>query len=140
MSSSPEVTSYSFLYTASLNLASTTFIGGISWGIMTSLYVVCIYSLMRRLRSSGDASRKTILLASWITIMWILSSTSTIANAYCDIYAFSWEMNYPGGPTAYMATQWNQPIPSLAAWTSSLTTWFADGLVVSPRLRPNIHI
>ncbi|KAF8550779.1 hypothetical protein OG21DRAFT_1513639, partial [Imleria badia] len=129
--SSSEVTSYSFLYAASLNLASTTFIGGVSWGVMTSLYVVCMYSLMRKFRSSGDASRRTILLAGWITIMWILSSISTITNAYCEIYAFSWEMNYAGGPVVYLASEWNQSVPSLVEWTYSLTMWFADGLVVS---------
>ncbi|KAF8550424.1 hypothetical protein OG21DRAFT_1514049 [Imleria badia] len=128
--SSSEVTSYSFLYAASLNLASTTFIGGISWGVMTSLYVVCMYSLMRNFHSSGDASRKTVLLTGWITTMWILSSISTIANAYCDIYAFSWEINYPGGPATYLASEWNQPVPSLGGWTYSLTMWFADGLAL----------
>jgi len=122
--------SYSDLYAGSMNLASTTFIGGVSWGLMTYLYAVCMYSLWRNFRSSGEASRKTILLAGWITIMWILSSFSTIANAYCAIYAYTWQKNYPGGPLAYMANEWNQPVPLLAAWTYSVTIWFADGLVL----------
>ena len=49
-------------------------------------------------------------------------------------YAYSWQLNYPRGPDAYLANEWNQPLPLLVVWTYTLAMWFADGLVVSLEL------
>lgn len=130
--SSSEAVPYDVLYAGSISLAATTFISGISWALMTALYVVCTYSLVQSLRSTQPRG-KTILLAVWITVLWILSSLSTIANAYCSIYAYSWKMDYPGEPIIYLAGIWNQPVPALAYTTYLLTMWFADAMMV--RLR-----
>ena len=121
---------YTLLYEGSIYLTATTFVSGISCGLMTALYSVCMYNLVRDLRSTR-ATRRTALLTVWITILWILSSLSTIANAYCTIYAYSWKMDYPGGPMAYFAQEWNAPMPVLAYATYILTMWFADALMVS---------
>ena len=130
--SSPEPPPYDVLYAGSISLTATTFVSGISWGVMTCLYAVCMHSLLRNLRSAQLAS-KTALLAAWITVMWILSSLCTIANAYCTIYAYSWKMDYPGGPVGYLAGIWNQPVPGLAYSTYLLAMWFADAMMVSSR-------
>ena len=97
---------------------------------MTALYSVCIYNLLRDLRSTGT-TRKTALLTVWITILWMLSSISTIANAYCTIYAYTWEMGYPGGPATYLNDIWSKPVPVLVYSTYIITTWLADVMMVS---------
>jgi len=127
--SSSEAVSYDVLYAASISLTATTFVAGISWAFMTALYALCMYSLVRSLRST-QPTRRTALLAAWITVLWILSSLSTIANAYCTIYAYSWKMNYPGEPIIYLASIWNQPVPALAYSTYLLTMWFADAMML----------
>ena len=128
--SSSEVPPYDVLYSASISLTASTFVSGISWGVMTSLYSVCMYSLVRDLRSTR-ATRRTAVLTVWITALWILSSLSTIANAYSSIYAYSWQLDYSGGPNAYLVDQWNKPIAVLAYSTYILTMWLADAMMVS---------
>ncbi|KAG9312274.1 hypothetical protein JVU11DRAFT_7578 [Chiua virens] len=120
--------SYEVLYGGSIDLVATTFVSGISWGIMTSFYAVCMHNLIRNLRSRSYSSRKTVLLTAWVTILWILSSLSSFANAYCRIYAYSWELDYPGGPSAYLADAWGQPVPTLTYTAFVLAMWFADAL------------
>lgn len=39
-------------------------------------------------------------------------------------------MDYPGGPIAYLADEWNHPMPALAYWTYLMTMWFADALML----------
>ncbi|KAI6104701.1 hypothetical protein EDD16DRAFT_1492485 [Pisolithus croceorrhizus] len=120
---------YSVLYAASVSLTAVTFVAGISWGLMTALYVPCMYSLTcHRRRSTQTITRRTVLVV-WITILWISSSLSTLANAYCNLYAYSWQLDYPGGPITYLADQWNRPMPALAYWTYYITMWFADALM-----------
>ncbi|KAI6103421.1 hypothetical protein F5141DRAFT_207407 [Pisolithus sp. B1] len=121
---------YSVLYAASVSLTAVTFVAGISWGLMTALYVPCMYSLTcHRRRSTQTITRRTVLVV-WITILWISSSLSTLANAYCNLYAYSWQLDYPGGPITYLADQWNRPMPALAYWTYYITMWFADALML----------
>ncbi|KAG9316174.1 hypothetical protein JVU11DRAFT_2195 [Chiua virens] len=129
MSSSSGTPSF-LLYDGAVYLTGTTFVVGVTWGLMTALYVVCMHSLIRNLRSP-KASRKTAMLTAWITILWILSSLSSIANVYCTLDAFTWQWNYPGGPFTYLADHWNQPVPKLAYTTYLLAMWFADALMVS---------
>ncbi|KAI9572372.1 hypothetical protein HD554DRAFT_2186146 [Boletus coccyginus] len=129
--SSSDALPYDVLYAASISLTATTFVSGISWGFMTSLYAVCMYSLIGNLRSTrAKATSKTALLTAWITVLWILSSLSTIANAYCSIYAYSWQMDYPGGPPTYLANIWSQSVPALAYSTYLLTMWLADAMML----------
>lgn len=130
--SSSEVPPYSDLYAASVSLTATTFIAGISWGIMTAFYSVCICGLVRNLRSA-NATRKIALLAIWITVLWFSATLSTLGNAICSIYAYSWQMAYPGGPAAYLAGIWNMPLPAMTVATYILTMWFGDAMMVSSR-------
>ncbi|KAI6095980.1 hypothetical protein F5141DRAFT_1012559 [Pisolithus sp. B1] len=89
-----------------------------------------MYSLTcHRRRSTQTITRRTVLVV-WITILWISSSLSTLANAYCNLYAYSWQLDYPGGPITYLADQWNRPMPALAYWTYYITMWFADALML----------
>lgn len=118
------------LYAASIRLTATTFVAGISLGIMTSLYTVCMYHLIRNLVHSTGTTRRTVRLTAWITALWTFSSISTIANAYCTIYAYAWQLDYPGGPATYLAVRWNKPVPILAYVTYIVTTWLADALMV----------
>ncbi|KAI6103415.1 hypothetical protein F5141DRAFT_1130478 [Pisolithus sp. B1] len=106
---------YSVLYAASVSLTAVTFVSGISWALMTALYTI---------------TRRTVLLVVWISILWVSSSLSTLANAYCALYAYSWQMDYPGGPVTYLADEWNRPMPALAYWTYFITMWFADALML----------
>ena len=122
---------HDILYRGSVYLAATTFVSGISCGIMTALYSVCIYNLLHDLHSTGTM-RRTALLTVWITILWMLSSVSAIANAYCTIYAYTWEMGYPGGPPTYLNDIWSKPVPVLVYSTYIITTWLADAMMVSP--------
>ena len=118
------------LYSGSINLTASTFISGISFGTMTFLYLICTYNLVRDLRSTR-ATRKTALLMAWITPLWVLSSISTIANTSQCIYAYSWQMGYPGGPEAYLSASWDKPM-AISLFTSYiLTMWLADAVVVS---------
>lgn len=119
----------SVLYAGSIALTATTFVAGVSWGIMTAFYSVCMYGLIRNLRLA-KATRKTALLAAWITVLWIFSTLSTLANAIGTIYAYSWQMNYPGGPASYILDTWNKPLPILTVTAFILTMWFADGMMV----------
>lgn len=121
---------YSVLYAASVSLTAVTFVSGISWGLMTALYVLCMYSLTCRRRPTQTITRTTVLSAVWITILWVSSSLSTLANTYCALYAYSWQMDYPGGPITYLADEWNRPMPALAYWTYFITMWFADALML----------
>ncbi|KAG9312275.1 hypothetical protein JVU11DRAFT_7579 [Chiua virens] len=112
--------SHDVLYGGSINLVATTFVSGISWGFMTSLYAVCVHSLICNLRSR-NASRKNVLLTAWVSVLWVLSSLSSFANAYCTLYAYSWQLDYPGGPFVYLGNEWSQPVPTLAFTTYVLT-------------------
>ncbi|KAI6132252.1 hypothetical protein EDD16DRAFT_1535631, partial [Pisolithus croceorrhizus] len=56
--------------------------------------------------------------------------SSTLANAYCALYAYSWQMDYPGGPVTYLADEWNRPMSALAYWTYFIMMWFADALML----------
>ena len=52
-----------------------------------------------------------------------------MAAAYCTLYEYSWQLDYPGGPAAYL--NWNTPIPTLVYTTYLLTMWFADAMMVN---------
>ncbi|KAI6104696.1 hypothetical protein EDD16DRAFT_1439023, partial [Pisolithus croceorrhizus] len=118
------------LYAASVSLTAVTFVSGISWALMTALYVLCMCGLTCHRRSTQTITRRTVLLVVWISILWVSSSLSTLANAYCALYAYSWQMDYPGGPVTYLADEWNRPMPALAYWTYFITMWFADALML----------
>ncbi|KAG9316361.1 hypothetical protein JVU11DRAFT_2394 [Chiua virens] len=114
---------------AGTTIPASIFVSGISWGFTTSLYSVCTHNLARNLRST-KARKKTFLLIAWISLLWTLSSLSTMIYAYYNIYAYSWELEYPGGPVVYLADIWNQPLPVLAYATNICTMWLADAILL----------
>ena len=119
-------------FNASVFLTATTFIAGILWGFTTSLYSLSMYSLIRSLRPAKATNKTTLLvLIVWSTTLWVLSSLFTMAAAYCTLYEYSWQLDYPGGPAAYL--NWNTPIPTMAYSTYLLTMWFADAMMVSTK-------
>ncbi|KAG9312276.1 hypothetical protein JVU11DRAFT_7580 [Chiua virens] len=96
---------------------------------MTSMYVVCVQSLIRNF-CSARSSGKTTSLTAWATILWILSTISTVADAYCTLYAYSWQLDFPGGPILYLDSIQGQPVPALSYATYLLTMWVADAMML----------
>ncbi|KAH7918828.1 hypothetical protein BV22DRAFT_1041483 [Leucogyrophana mollusca] len=122
------------LFMNDISLLSSTSISGMAYGIMITLYSLCVYSLYQTLPSSKlDRSRwrRTWYQLAYISIMFLLGTLFAVANAWRALLPYFDDPSLLGSPTGYTDSLWSDSISRMGTASFIISNWMGDGLVVS---------
>jgi hypothetical protein len=117
-------------------------------GIATVLFVQSFFAHLRMLRKPGvDNQRSKKIQLVYICAIFICATILMVAEGYVNGVAALEYPLYPGGSYAWSLANYNDPIFMLTQVPFAVTTWLADGFMVSRagsvrgknHLRCNLH-
>lgn len=133
-------------------MAATTLIG-FTYGIMSTLYCMTTYFLLKKLfrRNTRSGShpqslsktrtewRKTLFYIVYTSILFILATLYTAGNSQNAIVAYVDNRSYSGGPYQYFIMYMaGQNVMVMTDITSLIILWMTDGLIVSVTSRAHV--
>lgn len=119
------------LFADSLNLVATTTIEGTAYGIMFTLYIICVHFLRRKLGNRKDKDSRTWFFLVYTSCMFILGTLYTVSSARTIQLAYVNHRLFDAGPAAYDILIFSEPINILGIVSYVIANWFADALIVS---------
>lgn len=117
------------LLTDQVNLIASTTITGVSFGIVLCLYIVCLNTLIKDLKTDG---RRTACIGIvYTTVMLLLGAVYCASNARSTQEAYVDNKNFPGGPNAYANFIFDQPITIAGLIAFFGANWMTDAILAS---------
>lgn len=117
------------LFYDTINLMAFTSVGNVAYGIMLTLYTICVHYLWTRMASENK--RTTTFYLCYITTMALLGTLYIASNTQLVDLAYVKHRLYPDGPGGYTLFLYSQPGTVLGVIYWTLINFMADGLVVS---------
>lgn len=129
-----------------INLIAATTLLGATYGIMSTLFCMSTYSLLKKLfrrnaRSGSHSNslsrsrtewRKTLFYLTYTSVLFVLATLYTAGNSQNAIVAYVDNRLYPGGPYQYYITfMAGQSVMVMTDVTSLIILWMTDALIVS---------
>lgn len=136
-----------------INLIAATTLLGVTYGIMSALFCMTTYSLLKKLlrrnaRSGSHSNslsrsrtewRKTLLYLVYTSILFVLATLYAAGNSQNAIVAYVDNRLYPGGPYQYYITfMVGQTVMVMTDVTSLIILWMTDALIVSVDSRAHV--
>lgn len=115
-----------------VNLIASTTINGVAYGVVLTLYLICLHALFQQLRS-GVRKNQAIFSGLYITVMFALGTVYCAVNSRITQLAYVNDRNFPGGPADFAVFVFSTPINIAGAVAFFITSWMNDALLV--RLR-----
>ncbi|PPR06714.1 hypothetical protein CVT24_013034 [Panaeolus cyanescens] len=112
-----------------VNLIASTTINGVAYGVVLTLYLVCVYALIQQFRA-GIRKNQAIWSGVYITIMFALGTVYCAVNSRITQLAYVNFRNFPGGPAAFAVFVFSTPINIAGAAAFFITSWMNDALLV----------
>ncbi|PPQ71932.1 hypothetical protein CVT24_007906 [Panaeolus cyanescens] len=117
------------LLNEAVNLIASTTLNGLAYGVVLTLYCICIYTLVLQF-IEGSRRRHIIFSGIYITVMFACGTVYCAANARLTQLAYVNFRNFPGGPAVYALYEFNTPISIAGATAFMMTTWMNDALLI----------
>ncbi|KAF8550106.1 hypothetical protein OG21DRAFT_1420211 [Imleria badia] len=128
-----------------INLIAATTLLGVTYGIVTTLYCMTTYSLLKKLfrrntRSGSHSNslsrsrtewRKTLFYLTYTSILFVLATLYAAGNSQNAIVAYVDNRLYPGGPYQYyIMFMAGQGVMVMTDVTSLVILWMTDALIL----------
>lgn len=133
-----------------INLIAATTLLGVTYGVLTSLYCMTTYSLLKKLfrrhtRSGSHSNsllrsraewRKTFFYLVYTSVLFVLATVYTAGNSQDAIVAYVENRLYPEGPYQYyIMFMAGQKIMIVTDISALMILWMTDALIVSVHSR-----
>ncbi|KAI9457370.1 hypothetical protein HD554DRAFT_1779507 [Boletus coccyginus] len=128
-----------------INLIAATTLLGVTYGIMSTLYCMTTYSLLKKLlrrnpRSGSHSNslsrprtewRKTLFYLAYTSVLFVLATLFTAGNSQNAIVAYVDNRLYPGGPYQYYVMfMAGQSAMVMTDVSSLIILWMTDALIL----------
>ncbi|KAF9030273.1 hypothetical protein BJ165DRAFT_934341 [Panaeolus papilionaceus] len=112
-----------------VNLIASTTINGVAYGVVLTLYLICLHALFQQLRA-GVRKNQAIFSGLYITVMFALGTVYCAVNSRITQLAYVNDRNFPGGPADFAVFVFSTPINIAGAVAFFITSWMNDALLV----------
>ncbi|KAH7929042.1 hypothetical protein BV22DRAFT_1029854 [Leucogyrophana mollusca] len=113
----------------SLNLIGSTVMCGVGYGIVLTLYTICVYFFHQDLKTKRKP-KKTWLYLAYLSVMFVLATLYLVSSARTIQLAYVNHRYYGAGPAAYDLLIFSEPITILGSATYVITNVMSDALIL----------
>lgn len=117
------------LLTDQVNLIGSTTTTGLAFGVVLTLYLICLNTLVKDLRT--DRRKTAVIGIAYTTVMFLLGALYCASNARTTQEAYVDNKGFPGGPNAYANFIFDQPITIAGLVAFFGANWMTDAILVS---------
>ncbi|KAJ6490171.1 hypothetical protein DFH09DRAFT_1208884 [Mycena vulgaris] len=118
-------------YNDSVNLVSSTTIAAVAYGVMFTLWSICVYFLLQQIRTSSRERVRSVVFLVYISLLFVLGTIYLATTTLATQLSYVQNHNFPGGPAAYNNfVLFSEPVGILSNVSYILANWMADGLLV----------
>lgn len=101
----------------------------LAYGVASILFVNCFYLLLQQ---RDRFNRKVWLIyLIYISVIFVMGTLFFVSLLVSTQQSFINNRNYPGGPAAYEAVIFSEPLNMMGNAAYVIANWLADGLMVS---------
>ncbi|KAK7001625.1 hypothetical protein R3P38DRAFT_2730453 [Favolaschia claudopus] len=119
-----------FLYD-SVNLVSSTTISAAGYGVMFTLWVICVHFLRQKIKVSAQEKHRSLLFLGYISAMFIFGTVYLVTTVHATTISYVQHRDFPGGPEAYNnLVLFSAPVGIVNTISYVLTNWMADALLL----------
>ncbi|PPQ99851.1 hypothetical protein CVT24_009602, partial [Panaeolus cyanescens] len=118
------------------NLIASTTTNAAAYGVVFTLFCICVHSLIQQLRA-GSRTKQAIFSLVYISIMFVFGTIYCAVNSREAQLEYVNFRNFPGGPAAYAIFIFSTPLNIVGAVSFFATSWMNDGLLRVSLLRPS---
>ena len=105
-------------------------ITGTGYGIVASLFWLCVQALWNRLKRRDVNRRRNLFFLLYVCVMFAFGSLFLGSNSKFTQLAFINNRGYPGGPSAYEEQMFSITADEVGNVSYVLSNWLADSLLV----------
>ncbi|PPQ81884.1 hypothetical protein CVT24_008380 [Panaeolus cyanescens] len=113
----------------SASLIGATTVLSFTYGIVFTLFCICVHSLVQQYKS-GVRKRQAIFSLVYMSIMFSFGTIYCAVNAWESQVEFVNFRNFPGGPLAYSHYIFSSPLNILSSVVFVATSWMNDALLL----------
>lgn len=102
----------------------------LTYGMAMLLYILCTCLYLRQKEDRPQRVKQAAFFL-YATTIFILGTLYFVALVWCTVTSYVNHRCYPGGPSAYEAVIYPEPIDMMGNGAYVAANWMADGLMVS---------